>query len=340
MPEFLLGLPHLADGPLLAAARRLGTPVLLSANAFSIWRPDRIGVRDWVGFDHRSLRRLAGLDAALDSAGFVAMARYGFYPWTVTAYMDLAAAAPWRWFSAMDLCVEPEIARDDAEILDRIAGTVRFYIRCLREAEERGIADRLAPVVQGWRPDHYLRCLDRLPGVGHAPVLGVGSVCRRQVGGTDGVLRVVDTLDRALGDAPARLHLYGVKSEAMHALRDHPRVASVDSQAYGQTARRAAFAAGQSKTDAFLARHMVAFQRRQVALLAELGQGARSPFFPVALPESPVDPIEARVAAAADELRALHETGEVEWGDLGPLSAYHWAFMDDLPDPEAAAEAA
>lgn len=42
----------------------------------------------------------------------------------------------------------------------------------------------------------------------------------------------------------------------------------------------------------------------------------------------------------AEELRAPHEDGEVEWGDLGPLAAFHWAFMDDLPDPEAAAEAA
>ena len=314
--------------------------MLLSANAFSIWRPDRAGIRDWVGFDHRPLRRLAGLDAALDSAGFVAMARYGFYPWTVAAYIELAAAAPWRWFSAMDLCVEPEIARDDAEVLDRIAGTVRLYVRCLHAAEEQGIADRLAPVVQGWRPDHYLRCLDRLPGIEHAPVLGVGSVCRRQVGGADGVLRVVDTLDRALGNGAARLHLYGVKSEAMHALRDHPRVASVDNQAYGQTVRRAALAAGQSKTDAFLARHMVTFQRRQAALLAEPGQGACVPFLPAALPKSPADPIEARVAEAADGLRALHEDGDVEWSDLGPLAALQFAFMDDLPDREAAAEAA
>ena len=154
------------------------------------------------------------------------------------------------------------------------------------------------------------------------------------------MLRVVDTLDRALGDAPVRLHLYGVKSEAMHALRDHPRVASVDSQAYGQTARRAAFLGGRSKTDAFLARHMVAFQRRQVALLAAPGQGARAPFFPAALPTPPTDPIEARVAVAAEELRALHEDGEVARTDLHPLAALQWAFLDENPDPEAAAEAA
>ncbi|BFL66283.1 DUF7221 family queuine tRNA-ribosyltransferase-like protein [Roseomonas mucosa] len=182
--------------------------------------------------------------------------------------------------------------------------------------------------------DHYLRCLDRLPDASQAPLLGVGSVCRRQVGGAGGMLRVVDTLDRALGNAPARLHLYGVKSEAMHALRDHPRVASVDSQAYGQTARRAVFLAGRSKTDVFLARHMAAFQRHQLALLAAPGQGARAPFFPVALPPPPAGPIEARVAVAAEELRALHEDGEVAWTGLHPLAALPWAFLDEDPDPE------
>ena len=44
-PAFLVGLPHLADGPLLAAARRLRAPLLLSANAFSIWKPDQRGIR-------------------------------------------------------------------------------------------------------------------------------------------------------------------------------------------------------------------------------------------------------------------------------------------------------
>lgn len=51
------------------------------------------------------------------------MARYGFYPWSVAAYIELAAAAPWRLFSAMDLCVEPEIACDDAAVL-RVVDTL------------------------------------------------------------------------------------------------------------------------------------------------------------------------------------------------------------------------
>ena len=51
------------------------------------------------------------------------MARYGSYPWSVAAYIELAAAAPWRLFSAMDLCVEPEIACDDAAVL-RVVDTL------------------------------------------------------------------------------------------------------------------------------------------------------------------------------------------------------------------------
>ncbi|USQ74460.1 hypothetical protein NF552_24375 (plasmid) [Roseomonas mucosa] len=46
------------------------------------------------------------------------------------------------------------------------------------------------------------------------------------------------------------------------------------------------------------------------------------------------------MAVAAEELRALHEDGEVARTDLHPLAALQWAFLDENPDPEAAAEAA
>jgi hypothetical protein len=42
--------------------------------------------------------------------------------------------------------------------------------------------------------------------------------------------------------------------------------------------------------------------------------------------------VEARIPAAAEELRRLHESGEICWTDLSPLAAYQMAFLDDDPD--------
>jgi len=30
-----------------------------------------------------------------------------------------------------------------------------------------------------------------------------------------------------------------------------------------------------------------------------------------------------------EDLRALHEAGEVEWADVSTLRAWEWAFLDD-----------
>src|SRR4051794_25549842 len=76
----------------------------------------------------------SGVPVALDSAGFVALHRYGDYPWTVAEYVELAAAYPWDWWAQMDLCCEPEIARDRDEVGRRIAATVRLLGECREEA--------------------------------------------------------------------------------------------------------------------------------------------------------------------------------------------------------------
>jgi len=83
-PTFILGLPYVARGPLLATARALCAPVLVSANAFSE-RRDHGGWREWVRFRTEPLKLLDGMDAYLDSAGFVAAQRYGGYDWSVDA---------------------------------------------------------------------------------------------------------------------------------------------------------------------------------------------------------------------------------------------------------------
>ena len=91
-----LGLP-IPGGALAAGARAINAPVLVSANALAV-RDDHgefVRFRAPVGLD--------GMDAFLDSAGFVAMAHYGAYPWEPEQYVaQCVAGFPWAHWSAMN----------------------------------------------------------------------------------------------------------------------------------------------------------------------------------------------------------------------------------------------
>jgi len=227
--------------------------------------------------------------------------------------------------------VEPEIAHDESAILDRISGTVRLNVRCRVGAARRGIADRLMPVIQGWKAEHYLRCIDRMPFVLDAPLVGVGSMCRRHVQGENGILRIVDELDRAFAGTGVRLHLFGLKSDGMAAVRGHSRIASCDSQAYGLAARHRARKDRCAKTDAMLAATMADWYRTQRQALDRPDFTFRPPVTSPMATATMITSVEARIAAAAEELRRLHEAGEIGWTDLSPLAAYQMAFLDDDP---------
>lgn len=232
-----VGLPA-STGALVTAAEKLGAPVLISAN--SLWEP-KTGTFRTPGV------RLGELDAALDSAGFVAMHRYKGYPWSSVQYAELASVWGWTWWAQQDLCCEPEIAANDAEIEERIKGTRDLLLQNLAQTiawREKGVdwmTDPM-PVLQGWRPEQYLRSMDNASvvlNVLQTPwprLVGVGSVCRRPLQGKNGILAVLKVLDAELPDH-TKLHLFGVKGTALPALREHPRVCSIDSMAWDFGAR-------------------------------------------------------------------------------------------------------
>lgn len=208
---------------LSAVCRTIGAPMLVSANVF--WRFGR--------FRRPGSELFARGDVALDSAGFVAMSKWGCYPWSVADYVSLAGSYPWTWWASMDFCCEPQIAADRKAVLARVKLTADYLEHCRLEAARQGVSEPM-PVLQGWKPEDYLDCANRM---GALPALiGIGSVCRRQIGGPDGLAAVIEALDAAL-PPDVRFHLFGVKGTALAELGPCDRIAAIDSMAWDFDAR-------------------------------------------------------------------------------------------------------
>ena len=324
--EIVVGLPHLANGAILEAAKAMQQPMLISANCLSRWRKAD-GWSDWQGWRTATLenaRGLASLD--LDSAGYSMMVKYRGLPWTIADYIGLAASYPFRRFAAVDYCCEAGVARDRTEILDRISRTIRTNRECRARATDLGINDRLMPVVQGRTPDDYERCLDGIhaslvPGT----VIGIGSMCRREINGPEGLIAVVERLDAILPDA-VFCHGFGAKGSALPYLKPFERrVISIDSQAYGIAARQDARRRGVRKTDTLVASHMDRWCAQQLARTADPPRSTPHQPVPSDMPPRMLDPWNAAIEAAEAEIRSLIESGDLEHDEITAGWVESWA---------------
>ena len=283
--EVRIGLPYLpgrADHAFLATILDLGAESLISAG--SLYRADRgwatAPITAWSfspGLDS------AGFVAQARIGGYRwSIAEYVERIVTNFSGEDeepprWALPFPWAWWAAPDFCCEAEIARDRGEVQSRIAATVDAYAETLgelngwRDQGETGVPDPL-PILQGRTPDDYLSSAEALAEVidqthgctcpsgatedceagwhrdheGLPELVGVGSVCRRSLHGSEGLIPVLDALHEGL-PAHTRLHLFGVKTAALrHFGRYGDRIASVDSVAWDRAARWDALKAGVS----------------------------------------------------------------------------------------------
>jgi hypothetical protein len=189
----------------------------------------------------RGYRRLprASTGWALDSGGFTELAQYGSwdrgptpreYVAQVRRYRDeighLAWAAPQDW-----MCEPGILATTGLTVAEHQARTVDNYLQLRDLAPELPIV----PVVRGWTPDDYARCVDRYAAarvdLAAAPLVGVGTVCRRQ--STAQLGDILTTLHRA---GVRRLHGFGVKTLGL--ARHGHLLTSADSMAWSAQARR------------------------------------------------------------------------------------------------------
>jgi hypothetical protein len=157
---------------------------------------------------------------ALDSGGFSELAKHG--RWTLTAVEYVAEVRRYaseigrlEWAATMDWMCEPDVRRKTGlSVVEHQRRTADSYV------ELRSLAPELpwAPVLQGWTVGEYEDHLElyarRGVDLSAAPVVGVGSICRRQAHA-----RSVFLLDQ-LAREGLRLHAFGFKRAGLRALRD------------------------------------------------------------------------------------------------------------------------
>jgi hypothetical protein len=172
----------------------------------------------------------------LDSGAFSEIRDHGRWRVDARTYADqVSVIVEWvggvDWVAIQDwMCEPPMLVKTGLSIAEHQARTVRSFV------ELRQIAPDVpwVPVLQGWRKDDYLDCVDQYLAAGvdlaEQPVVGLGSVCRRQ--GTDEFVAIV----RALVACGVTLHGFGVKTTGL--ARVAPLLASSDSLAWSFTARR------------------------------------------------------------------------------------------------------
>lgn len=190
---------------------------------------------------HRRLKRLKSLYRsthrwALDSGGFTEISMFGKWVTTAGEYAAAVERYDWEvglldWAAPMDWMCEPHM-------LVKTGLTIREHQRrtIASVAELRGLVKgvNIIPVLQGWSVADYHAHAEMYEDAGFdlaaEPVVGVGSVCRRQA------LAEGEEIFRSLASRGLRLHGFGAKGQALEQYGD--ALASCDSLAWSFAGRR------------------------------------------------------------------------------------------------------
>lgn len=201
-----------------------------------------LGIVDFPLFvSRRRLQDRKRLPAAVspwscDSGGFTELSMYG--RWTIRFSNFVHEIRRYRdeigkldWAAPMDWMCEPFIlAKTRGTVVGHQRRTIRNYLALIEAAPDVP----WIPVLQGWTHGDYLRHVDDylrhgiyLPSL---PLVGVGSICRRQ-GETRTAMILAD-----LAGCGLRLHGFGLKLKGIALAGEH--LVSADSMAWSFDARR------------------------------------------------------------------------------------------------------
>ena len=186
----------------------------------------------------------ANVDWVMDSGGFTELQQHGRwridarqYAYDVARYSELVGRMVWA--APQDWMCEPAVIHGGTFKGVHFAGTGlsvdEHQARTVTNfCELRELGANVIPVLQGFELSDYERCADRYAAAGcdlaAEPVVGLGSVCRRE--NTDEIGQVVS----AMHDRGIRCHGFGCKEGAVR--RYGYLLESADSMAWSLGGRR------------------------------------------------------------------------------------------------------
>jgi hypothetical protein len=172
---------------------------------------------------------------ALDSGGFTELSMNGTWQTTAVEYSSRVRRYSEEigrldWAAPQDWMCEPQITkRTGLTVQEHQARTIDSVER-LRDF---GLNVNFVPVLQGWSKSDYLRHIDMYTQRGFdlasEPVVGVGTVCRRQA------TSEAEDIIKTLSGAGISIHAFGFKKVGLMKCNQH--LYSADSMAWSFNAR-------------------------------------------------------------------------------------------------------
>lgn len=172
---------------------------------------------------------------ALDSGGFSELSMFGEWRTKPKTYVKLVRRyseeiGSLEWAAIQDWMCEPHMLKATGRSLEsHQSRTITSYLYLNHIAPDLP----WAPVVQGWVLDDYMRHIEQYDRAGidltQLPIVGVGSVCRRQ--NTDEAGEIF----REIAATGIKIHGFGVKKTGL--AKYAPELRSADSMAWSYRAR-------------------------------------------------------------------------------------------------------
>lgn len=189
---------------------------------------------------HRRLRDRKTLPEArvgwaLDSGGFTELSMHGEWETTHDGYIASVRRyaeqiGRLEWAAPQDWMCEPHVlAQTGLTVAEHQKRTIASYCGLVADAPDLP----WVPVLQGWAERDYIDHIGQYADAGvdlsALPLVGIGSVCRRQ--GTDVIARILSRVS-AHG---IELHGFGVKTQGL--AKAAPYLSSADSMAWSTAGR-------------------------------------------------------------------------------------------------------